>query len=125
MWTSVTRITIRAAAELAVTAGLVLAVFVFYLLVWTTTGRRRRRTTCATTSRPSRSRVGTGPRSPPPELGEGLGILHIPALGDWDWVVVEGVDDEDLSRGPGHFPDTALPGEVGNFAVAAHRRHPR
>ena len=36
-------------------------------------------------------------------------------------MVVEGVGDDDLARGPGHFPGTALPGEVGNFAVAGHR----
>lgn len=35
--------------------------------------------------------------------------------------VVEGVDLETLKRGPGHYPDTAAPGEAGNFAVAGHR----
>ena len=36
-------------------------------------------------------------------------------------MVVEGVGDDDLAKGPGHFPGTALPGKVGNFAVAGHR----
>lgn len=35
--------------------------------------------------------------------------------------VVEGVGVEDLKRGPGHYPDTAAPGQAGNFAVAGHR----
>ncbi len=35
--------------------------------------------------------------------------------------VVEGVDLPDLARGVGHYPDTARPGQVGNFAVAGHR----
>ena len=35
--------------------------------------------------------------------------------------VVEGVNLTDLQRGPGHYPDTALPGGKGNFAVAGHR----
>ena len=34
--------------------------------------------------------------------------------------MVEGVRDSDLSRGIGHFPGTG-PGQVGNFALAAHR----
>ncbi len=54
--------------------------------------------------------------------GDGVAILHIPALGKkWQWVVVEGVGNEDLALGPGHFPGTAQPGEIGNFAVAGHR----
>ena len=35
--------------------------------------------------------------------------------------VVQGVSLADLTRGPGHYPGTALPGEKGNFAVAGHR----
>lgn len=35
--------------------------------------------------------------------------------------VVEGVSRDDLARGPGHYPDSAPPGEAGNFAVAGHR----
>jgi len=122
VWTSVTRITIRAAAELAVTAGLVLAVFVFYLLVWTNHRTAAAQDDLRDDFQAQQKSGRDGAKKPAaPSSGEGLGILHIPALGDWDWVVVEGVDDEDLSRGPGHFPDTALPGEVGNFAVAGHR----
>ena len=35
--------------------------------------------------------------------------------------MVEGVELTDLARGVGHYPDTARPGAVGNFAVAGHR----
>jgi sortase A len=35
--------------------------------------------------------------------------------------VVKGVGDRALARGVGWFPDSARPGEVGNFAVAGHR----
>lgn len=35
--------------------------------------------------------------------------------------VVEGVNRQALTRGPGHYPDTVGPGEDGNFAVAGHR----
>lgn len=35
--------------------------------------------------------------------------------------VVEGVSVDHLADGPGHYPDTAAPGDAGNFAVAGHR----
>lgn len=35
--------------------------------------------------------------------------------------VVEGVSLADLTRGPGHYPDSEDPGGEGNFAVAGHR----
>ncbi len=119
-----TRFTIRATAEIAITVGLVLAVFVFYLLVWT-----NHRTAAAQDTlrddfhaQQQSDDGGAQQKVTAPEAGDGFGILHIPALGkDWSWVVVEGVGDDDLARGPGHFPGTALPGKVGNFAVAGHR----
>jgi sortase A len=46
--------------------------------------------------------------------------LAIPALGQ-RWTVVEGVDPADLRTAPGHYPSTANPGELGNFAMAGHR----
>jgi LPXTG-site transpeptidase (sortase) family protein len=56
------------------------------------------------------------------EIGDGYALLRIPALGeDWEWVVVQGVELADLARGPGHYEDTADPGELGNVAIAAHR----
>lgn len=36
-------------------------------------------------------------------------------------VVVDGIGTGDLQLGPGHYPDTAMPGGDGNFAVAGHR----
>ena len=42
-------------------------------------------------------------------------------LDDDPYVVVEGVTYDDLTRGPGHYPHSAQPGEEGNVAVAGHR----
>lgn len=40
-----------------------------------------------------------------------------------DAIVLEGVGDE-LNAGPGHVPGSALPGEIGNAVISAHRdRH--
>jgi sortase A len=35
--------------------------------------------------------------------------------------VVEGVSEDNLRKGPGHYPNTALPGQAGNAAIAGHR----
>ena len=52
--------------------------------------------------------------------GEALTRLEIPKF-DVDVVVVEGVSLAALRAGAGHYPDTPLPGEAGNVAIAGHR----
>lgn len=53
-------------------------------------------------------------------LGDPIARLEIPAI-DVDQYVVAGVGVEELRLGPGHFPDTPLPGQLGNAAIAGHR----
>jgi sortase A len=54
--------------------------------------------------------------------GTGIANLYMPRLGtDYHFTIVEGTDDASLERGPGHYAHTALPGQVGNFALAGHR----
>jgi sortase A len=55
-----------------------------------------------------------------PADGEAAGRIEIPRIGVDD-VFVSGVSVSDLKRGPGHYPDTPLPGEAGNAAIAGHR----
>jgi len=54
--------------------------------------------------------------------GEVSALIRIPKFGE-DYVVpvLEGVSDDALAAGYGHFEKTAEPGKVGNFALAAHR----
>lgn len=54
--------------------------------------------------------------------GDVLALVRIPELGeDFEVPVLSGTSDEVLASGLGHFPDTAGPGEEGNFALAGHR----
>jgi sortase A len=57
---------------------------------------------------------------PLPERRDPLALLEIPAI-DVDEVVIEGTRTADLRDGPGHFPETPLPGQLGNSAIAGHR----
>jgi sortase A len=52
--------------------------------------------------------------------GDALTRLVIPAL-KVDTVVVEGTGSSALRAGAGHYPNTPLPGEEGNVAIAGHR----
>ncbi|MDQ1501674.1 MAG: sortase [Actinomycetota bacterium] len=52
--------------------------------------------------------------------GNALTRLVIPAI-DVDTVVVEGTGASALRAGAGHYPNTPLPGEEGNVAIAGHR----
>ena len=66
--------------------------------------------------------VGTGPDLSSSDLPSGGAIDHlvIPKLGV-DKYVVQGIGEQDLRRGPGHYPETVLPGQLGNAAIAGHR----
>ena len=55
------------------------------------------------------------------ELGRALGRLTVPRLG-LKTVFVHGTRwSQDLSRGPGHYPQTSLPGVGRTMAIAGHR----
>lgn len=58
-----------------------------------------------------------------PAVGQTFGTLHVPR---WDSMVIpimQGTNESVLDTGyAGHYVDTQGPGELGNFALAAHRR---
>jgi len=54
------------------------------------------------------------------ENGQAVGQLEAPSIG-LKVIVVQGTDPDDLRKGPGHYPGTALPGEGSTVAVAGHR----
>ncbi len=117
---------LRGLGELLVSAGVVVLLFLAYQLVWTNLAAHRAADRAAATLRESWARPGTSSGSNPTALrtrpGTGFAFLHIPRLGRrFDVPVIEGVGLPELSRGVGHYPDTALPGAIGNFAVAGHR----
>ncbi len=69
----------------------------------------------STTTQPVR------PAPPVPAEGEPEGLISIPRIGLNKMAFVEGVSRDDLKKGPGHYPDTPMPGTLGNAAIAGHR----
>lgn len=106
---------LRAAGELTITAGLILLLFCAYLLWGTGVYTQRMQVQL-------QQELGERHALPKIELGRAMAMLRIPRLGrDYHYAVVEGVDTEHLKKGPGHYPGTALPGQIGNFVVSGHR----
>lgn len=52
--------------------------------------------------------------------GDPIAIIDIPTIGVTKYVVA-GVQTADLKKGPGHYPGTPFPGELGNASIAGHR----
>lgn len=84
--------------------------------------QRRASTTSTTTT------DGTAAVEPVPVLqtelavaeGDPLARIEIPKI-ELDDVVFEGVGRDTLRLGPGHMPDTPVPGQPGNAVISGHR----
>ena len=61
-----------------------------------------------------------GPSISAPNDGNPIGLMRIAKIG-LNKVIVQGTSTTDLRQGPGHYPGTPLPGEIGNAAIAGHR----
>ena len=54
------------------------------------------------------------------ETGDAVGRIVLPTLRR-SYAVIEGTDVDTLRKGPGHYPDTPVPGQRGTVAIAGHR----
>jgi sortase A len=125
---SAARTVTRGVGETLITAGLVLLLFCAYQLVWTNVQAHHEQGQVSDALRQQWLQQGGAQSSngtiklSKSDFGKGFSFLHIPRLGrKFSVPVVQGVSLPDLSRGVGHYPKTALPGQIGNFAVAGHR----
>jgi sortase A len=64
--------------------------------------------------------IAADTRLPEPREGSVVARIRIPTIGV-DQYVVEGIAENDLQEGPGHYIGTAMPGQAGNVAIAGHR----
>ena len=63
--------------------------------------------------------VGTAPAH-----GAAIGVIYVPRFGaEYSRPIIEGTSSDVIDTlGLGRYADTAMPGAVGNFAVAGHRQ---
>ena len=114
--------------EVLITLGLLALLFVSWQLWWTdVTANREQAVTIQSMERDFGDSVAPKPANPLATLtkvpfGEAFAIVRIPRLGaDYARPVLEGSDHETLAKGIGHYPGTAMPAQVGNFAISGHR----
>jgi sortase A len=125
-----------AVGRVCITAGVLILLFVAYQL-WGTgirTAQAQNRleddfaaaleeaeeATSTSTSTTEPGDPETVPTIPAVPEGEATARIQIPVI-SVDKIVVEGVSLRDLKKGPGHYPETPLPGQEGNAAIAGHR----
>lgn len=123
------RAAVRGVGETLITLGLVVLLFVVYE-VYVTDLFSAAKQKDATAALDQRWDTAAVPADDPRRVerfdgldeGAGFAKMFIPAFGaDYAFTVLEGTTERTLEIGPGHYADTAYPGEPGNFAVAGHR----
>jgi sortase A len=120
---------VKLVGELAVLAGFVLCLHVVYQLWFTNFESDRQAAQVSDQlvedfSKATKSVASTASEEIIEEADHGgFALLYIPALKNdvWALPILSDVTDADLALGAGHYPESALPGEIGNFAIAAHR----
>ncbi|MFC8518448.1 class E sortase [Streptomyces sp. NPDC057257] len=132
------RVVVRTVSELCITVGALICLFVVYVLFWT--GVRAdgamnhqidvlhdqwsKQTAQPKSTAGSTAGSSAAPKpSAPYAQGKPFAIMYIPRLGfTWNKPVLENTAVNTLKKGLGHYANTAQLGQVGNFAVAGHRR---
>lgn len=119
--------------ELLLTLGALLALFLVWQLWWTDVVAGREQTGiidgleqewgAVDDERVAPAQEGEPPVPETPQDTLVWATMHVPAFDRVEFPLAEGVGMEDVLnvKGAGHYPETALPGEIGNMAVAGHR----
>jgi sortase A len=121
---------VRTLGEVLITLGMFLFLFLAWQLWWTDVTANRAQAVTIHTLERGFGLAGVPERGPADPLatltkvpfGQAFAIMRIPRFGaDYARPVLQGTDHDTLTNGIGHYPGTAFPGQVGNFAVAGHR----
>ena len=133
---------VQVVGELLITLGVIAVLFVAWQLWWTNVAANAAQgaavkqfvqehqvpvtdktagTLPATTvpADPAAIPVGTAPAH-----GAAIGVIYVPRFGaEYSRPIIEGTSSDVIDTlGLGRYADTAMPGAVGNFAVAGHRQ---
>ncbi|HWU45328.1 MAG TPA: class E sortase [Humibacter sp.] len=125
--------------ELLVTAGVLVLLFLGWQTWWNSAVLAGQQTSAATKQGEEwlpprhetvpRATSSPTPVAPPvekaPAPAQPLAVIYVPRFGvHWKRIIRETVDVQSVlnsyDAGVGHYPGTAMPGQIGNFAIAAH-----
>lgn len=119
--------------EVLLTLGVLVLLFVAWQVWWvsreatsaaaaTVTDLQRQFTGPAATAHPSpQGRAGTAVANTDLATGTPFGLITVPRFGNGPQPLLQGTAIAQLDRGVGHDAQSALPGQLGNFATAGHR----
>lgn len=121
-------------AEIFLTLAAICALYVVWQTWWTGvqaehTQAQQRQAASWTSPASDGTKVAPAQQGDPPvqptdpKYGDLIAQLYVPRFGEgWARNIVEGTDAAQLARhGLGHYENSQLPGQVGNFAIAGHR----
>lgn len=118
-------------AELVITAGVLLLLYVAWLLWFNdaiSAGAQREAAVQVTTvwdeepPPPAPAEPGEIPILDDPDYDTTFAVLKVPRWGtDYKVPIIASNTTDTLKRGIAHYDKTQMPGEVGNFAIAGHR----
>ena len=129
---SVMRSVVMILAEILLTVGLVCALYVVWMQWWTGVQSENRQIEerqsvgwAQPASDGANAKIAHPQQGDPPlqpehaSIGELIGRVYIPRFGDaWERNLVQGTDLAELNlHGLGHYVDSQMPGQVGNFAI--------
>lgn len=125
------RTAISAVGEVFITVGILMLLMVAYQLWWTNVegaqaiAAQRDEIVQSWDTDPT-ALPSSSAEIPPevaPKYGQPIGLLYIPRMESKvnGLPLLQGTNQDVLAKGAGHYRGTAMPGEVGNFAIAAHR----
>jgi sortase A len=127
------RSAISAMGEVFITVGVLMLLMVAYQLWWTNVegaqaiAAQRDEIVQLWDTDPTSLPTDAGPEEIPaekaPAYGKPIGLLYIPRMESKvnGLPLRQGTGQDVLATGAGHYRGTAMPGEIGNFSIAAHR----
>ena len=124
------------AGELLVTTAVLTVMYVAWLMWWTDVQADQAQADVVASLpwaggterpagvRPVKHTAADAPDLPEPAESTTFAVLYVPRWGfDYERPISQGVGKTRVldPLGIGHYPGTAMPGEIGNFAIAGHR----
>ncbi|MEN9713725.1 MAG: hypothetical protein RLZZ164_389 [Actinomycetota bacterium] len=110
---------VRLTGELFILAGIVIGLW----LIYENYGTNLQAATATANTTAQLEKEWTTQHNLNVQINQPFALVYIPRLGHsaWGLPLLEGTGQANLAKGLGHYTDSQLPGQAGNFAIAGHR----